>query len=248
MSDWRVSIPFGQDKVTSTVRHERKLGTYGETPDGRLFRWAFSNGSIAAGRLVAPPVAVVEHDLDLAVETAGVVGDMVQRLTIGAAQIEEDDYEDGSLWIDDGPGEGVLYKIKSHPLILTGATGLFTMWEPLRIATTTAASQVGLHANQGKHVVINPATQTQPVYGVTPVTITDDTYFWAQVRGEAAVLVGTTGDNLEIGRLAVPDAAVVAGGVEGLSYATDSEFRSVGSVMGVVGGDTDFILLDLHIR
>ena len=247
MNDWTVSIPFGQDKVTSTVRHERKLGTIGFTPDGRMFRWAFSGGSIAAGRLVATPVFATAHDLDLAVQTAGVVGDMVQRLTIGGAEIAENAFEDGYLWYNDVGGEGTSYSIRTHPLILTGATGLFTMWEPLRIATLTT-SQAGLAPNHFLDVVINPATQTQRVVGVTPVTVADNTYFWAQVRGPAAVLIGTTGDNLEIGRMAVPDAAVVAGAVEGLSYATDSEFRAVGSVVGVIGADTDFVHLWLHIE
>ena len=247
MFDWVVSIPYGQDKVRSTSAVDRKLGTMGMTPDGRLFRWCFSNGAVTAGKLLATPIFDVNHDMDLSPQTAFVVGDRSVSLTVGRAQIEVDDFEDGFVSVNDGtPGEGHMYAIKTHPLILTGATGVFTLWEQVRVALATTG-QVALIPNHFKHVVINPATQTQRVIGATPTDISDNEYFWAQVRGPASILVGTTTDNMEIGRMVVP-AVAVDGSIEGMDWTNDREFREIGTAMGVISVDGDYQSIWLSIE
>ncbi len=242
-NDWSVSIPFGQDKVTSTTRHERKLGTIGYTPDGRKFRWAFSDGTIGAGQVVAAAVAATVHDRDLAVVSAAAVGDMTITLTVGAAAITANDYEDGYLFINDVDGEGHLYCVKSHPAISSGANGVFTLWEPVREALTTS-SQAGIHKNEYKDCVVSPAANVNPTVGVAPTEIADNTYFWAQVYGMAAVLVE---DTITAGQHVTASETNDAGACMAANYGGTAEWQNIGVAYAAVGADTEYGLIHLNI-
>lgn len=243
-NDWSVSIPYGQDKQTSTTRHERKLGTIGYTPDGRRFVWCFSDGTIGAGQVATAKVPTAVHDMDLAVAAAAAVGDMTISLTVGAGAITANQFEDGILYINDGAGEGHCYHIKSHPAIASGGTGVFTLWEPVREALTTATSLAGLMENRHKDCVVSPTTTVNEVLGVAPTEIADNTYFWAQQSGVAAVLIQGT---VVLGQEVTPS-QTTAGAVDAANYAGTAEWPNIGTVCGVVAVDTDYGVIDLHIR
>lgn len=241
MFDWVVSIPYGQDKVTSTVRHERKLGTPGMTPDGRMFHWVFTNGAIGAGHVVSPKLPINEHDQDLQVSVAAAIGDMTLSIVIGALGIAENLFEDGSVFINDGTGEGHLYKIKSHPAGLTGATVVFTLWEPIREALLASSSSLlGLHENHYQDVVDSPSTVINAPLGVAPTEFADNTYGWVQFRGEAAVL---TSGNMVVGHLVQPGGAT--GAVVDVDYSATSEFGTLGALIGAdaTGADDNMIVM-----
>lgn len=244
MFDWVVSIPYGEDKVTDTVRHERKLGTIGRTPDGRSFRWGFSNGAVGAGHVVTAPLPVNEHDQDLQLSVAASIGDMTVSLTIGALAIVVDQFEDGSFWINDGTGEGHLYKIKSHPAGLTGAVVVFTLWEPIREALLASSStQCALHQNLWKDFVDSPSTVIMPALGVLPTEFADNEYGWIQTHGECAVLGSGT---IPVGNMVAPGGAT--GAVIAVSYAGTTEFHVMGVLIGAVPsteGDTVSVLLNV---
>lgn len=241
MNDWSVSIPYGQDKVTSTVRHERKLGTIGHTPDGREFRWGFSNGAVGAGHVVAAKLPNVNHDQDLQISVAAAIGAMTLSITVGSEQVEENTFEDGSVYVNDGTGEGHLYKIKSHPLILTGAAGIFTLWEPIREALLASSSTlVGLHENHYQDFVDAPSTVINPSLGVLPAEFADNTYGWIQTKGECAVLSNGT---MVVGHLVQPGGAT--GAVIDVRYDTTAEFGAIGVMLGAVpsGGDDQIVVM-----
>lgn len=245
MNDWSVSIPYGQDKVTSTVRHERKLGTVGFTPDGREFRWGFSNGAIGAGNVVGGKLPNVNHDQDLVLSVAAAVGDMTLTVTVGSEQIEENTFEDGSIMVNDGQGEGHQYKIKSHPLILTGGNGVFTLWEPVReVIDAASTSQVGLHENTYQDFIVYPATETNTPLGVLPTEFADNTYGWIQVGGLACT---RTKQTIVIGQM-VQVSTNDAGAVETVNYAGALEYGIIGVWHGAIpSADGDFGMVMLMV-
>ncbi len=243
MSNWSVNIPFGQDKVTSTVRHDRKLGTHGFTPDHREFRWAFSGGTIGAGAVVSTPVAQAVHDRDLNPSAAGSVGDMTVSIVVGAVQIEKDFYEDGYLIFNNDQGEGHMYLIKSHALILSTGTGVFTLWEPIREAYLTT-SEVGLHPNEMKDVVASPAANINPSVGVAPTEVADNTYFWAQIKGMCNVLFE---DGVTAGQTVGPSETNDVGAVSATDYAGTAEWQIIGVAFAAVGANLEYGLVLLNI-
>jgi len=145
---------------------------------------------------------------------------MTLTVTIGSEQIEENTFEDGSIFTNDGTGEGHLYKVKSHPLILSGGNGVFTLWEPVREAILASASSlVGLHENHYQDVVDSPSTVINPPLGVLPAEFADNTYGWAQFKGECAVLSSGT---MVVGHQVQPGGAT--GAVIDIRYDTTAEF------------------------
>src|SRR3990167_10595057 len=115
-----------QVKDVSTTRR-MPLGTLGQTPDGRKFRYAHNNASTAAvaDNLQVSADALANHVNRLIddVVTAPAVGDKkVTLLSIGATAITADQYMDGYLEIRDNTGEGYLYQIDGHSAYASAAT------------------------------------------------------------------------------------------------------------------------------
>jgi len=241
-NDWAVSIPFGQEKVVSTVRHERKLGTIGYTPDGRKFRWALADGAIGAGQVVAAKVPIAAHDMDLSV-LAAAVGDMTVTVTIPTTATTANQYEDAPLYVNDGAGEGHLYIVKSHPAGAAGSNVVFTLWEPIREAWVAATTLVGLYENRYFDVVVSPTTTVNQIVGVAPTEIANNEYFWVQTGGQASVLVDGT---LVLGQMVQPSQGT-AGAVIAADFAGTTEWQLLGVVDGVLAVTTDYQSIKLFI-
>ena len=239
-----VNIPWGQEKETTTTRREHPLGAVGMTPDGRCFRWAFSGEAIGAGQLVMQKGAVANHDMDLATATAGSVGDTSITVTLGATAATLNQYEDGALYTNDGTGEGHLYAIRSNPAADASASLVLTLHEKIREATSTSDTLNGLIENDYNDVEIYDADDIDgPALGVAPTEIANDTYFWLQTSGRAAVLIQGTvvlGDAVEASQ--TTDGAVC---LHDVSANTDQ--APLGTCAGIIAVTTDYGYVNLQI-
>jgi len=230
---------YGDEKVTSTTADlGLTVGTRMILPDGRVFRYSFSNGAPGAGTGVQSSAAEGNHDSDLVVTAAAAVGAKSASVTLGATAAAEDLYANGYLLVNDEAGEGHIYKIRQHDAIGSGGTGTINLMDGDTIAVAlTTSSQVGLVANPYMHVIPSPGgAQTGRTVGFTTVAVADNSYFWAQTWGEAAVLVDGT---LVIFRpIRMSDGT--AGAVEEYSSQTDAEEQEVGFATNVRGLDGEY--------
>jgi hypothetical protein len=230
---------YGDEKVTSTTADlGLTIGTRMILPDGRVFRYAFSNGAAGAGTGVQSSAALANHDSDLVVTAAAAVGAKSASVTLGATAAAEDLYANGYLLVNDEAGEGHVYKIRQHDAIGSGGTGTINLMDGDTIVVAlTTSSQVGLVANPYMHVIPSPGgAQTGRTVGFTTAAVADNSYFWAQTWGETAVLVDGT---LVIFRpIRMSDGT--AGAVEEYSSQTDAEEQEVGFATNVRGLDAEY--------
>jgi len=237
---------YGDEKVTSTTADTgNTIGTRMILPDGRVFRYSFSNGAVGAGTGVQSSAAVANHDSDLAVASAAAVGDKSVSITLGSTDAAEDLYANGYLFVNDsgtsGTGEGHVYRIRQHNAVDVSDSTAMTInlmdGDTIAEALVAGQSQVGLVANPYMHVIPSPGgAQTGRTIGFAPCEVADNTYFWAQTWGESAVLADGT---LVIFRpLRMSDN--VAGAVEEYSSQTDAEEQVVGYATNVLAADTEY--------
>ena len=193
-----IFLSYGQEKVETSGR-KQKLGTRATTPDGKVFYYA-RNGSAAittAGMIVdaAAAFAVAAHDMDVPVTAATAVGSTTISLEVPTTDLTLNQYADGYLMFNDGPGEGEVYRIKSHPAhdASDDATAVFTLDEPDGIRTAlTTASLAGLLVSPYSAVKLidGDGTMETGALGVTTIPVTASYYCWIQTAGIGSVAVG----------------------------------------------------------
>ena len=231
-----VELGWGQEKVTTTTRREHPLGQLAMSPDGRIFRWGFTDGVIGAGNLVAQKAPMANNDMDLAIQAAAAIGSGTIAVTLGATALTLNQLEDGSIYIDSGTGSGHHYRIRSNAVVASSGTATLTLHETVRIALTTATSQCGLIENIYKDLVVHPTTTVGMALGVLPTNFADNTYGWVQVYGEACVLIEGT---VTLGQTVMPS-TTTAGAVAAVNFAGTAETPIVGQVTSVVAATTEF--------
>jgi hypothetical protein len=178
---------FGDEKDTGTTQL-LALGSRMHLPDGRIYRYGQTDGAQTAGAICQSAVGVANHDMDLAVNTAS-VGDKSLSVTLGGTAATEDQYKDGYVYVNDGTGEGNIYKIRQHDAISSGAAGTINLHDGDAIAVAfEAATLVGLVKNPYKDFIVYPTTTTGHAVGVAATDFDDDDFGWLQTWGPAAVL------------------------------------------------------------
>ena len=255
-----VNLSYGQEKV-ETSDQRQKLGTRATTPDGRVFYYA-QNSSTAittGGFLVDGLLTEADHDMDKAATAAHSVGDTTISLEIteasgGSGDLVKDEYADGYMMFNDGPGEGEVYRIKSHPAhdASADATVIITIDEPDGIRTAlTTASLCGLFKSPYNAIAIvdgdaAPTTRTG-VIGVTTIPVTASYYCWVQTSGIATgalgAQVGGVGDALTISQ-----ESSESGMAERADHSDESDLATIGVAIAIpsVSGDKQACML--HIR
>ena len=244
-----VNLSYGQEKVETSER-KQKLGTRATTPDGRVFYYAENGGTAIdhGGYLVDGLAAVAAHDMDVAAAATSAGN---TTFTSGTSlTTTKDQYKDGYLYFNDGPGQGETYKVKSNTAV-SGATGLsITIDEPdgLRTALTTS-SLFGLMYSPYKDIKIidGDGTMTTGVIGVTVIPVTADYFCWVQTAGPCSVRlgaqVGVVGDGI-----AVSQASSESGEAERTDYSDESDLTNIGVAMGIPAVDSDNQWCMLSIR
>jgi hypothetical protein len=179
--------------VVTTALHP--VGTRGILSDGREFEYVRSQHAtaIGKGKLVTydPIVAGVDK---LAMGAASAIGATTVSVTV-TSTINQ--YAGAYLSIDDDAGEAELYRIISHPAVVSNET-VFTLDRPLVVATTTNTTctiVVNAGAVKISAAVVAQAQPVEVAAGVTLVSVgagdTTNQFFWVQKTGLANVLFGT---------------------------------------------------------
>ena len=244
-----VNLSYGMEKQeTSDQRH--KLGTRATTPDGRVFYYVENSGTAIStgGQIVDGIAAVAAHDMDLAA-TATSAG--ATSFTSGTSlTVTKNQYKDGYVYFNDGPGQGEIYRVKSNTAV-SSATGLsITIDEEDGLATAlTTSSLFGLMYSPYKDVKIldGDGTMTTGPIGVTTAPLTADYFGWVQTSGPASILigaqVGVVGD-----AIAVSQASGESGTAERTDYSDEADIVNIGTAMGIPAVATDYQWVMLNIR
>ena len=250
-----VELDFGDEKKESSAAiGNLSLGTRGVTPDGRVFYYA-KNSSAAittAGFIVDGIAAVAAHDMDVAATAAHSVGDTTISIEVPTTDLTANQYADGYLVCNAGPGEGEVYRIKSHPAhdASDDNTVIITIADPggIRPALTTA-SLFGLVYNPYTDVKLidGDGTMTTGALGVTTIPVTASYYCWLQTAGIGSValgaVVGIVGDGLQVSQ-----ASGESGRAELYDLSGEDDVQSIGTAIGIPSVDTDKQLCLLTIR
>jgi len=230
---------YGDEKVTSTTEDlGLVMGTRMVLPDGRVFRYSFSDGAAGSGTGVQSSAALANHDSNLGVAAAAAVGAKSAEITLGATAAAEDRYANGYLFFNTAAGSGQVYRIRQHDAIGSGGTGTINLMDgDALVEALTTSSKAGLVLNPYMDVIPSPGgAQTGRTVGFATRDVADDAYFWAQTWGEAAIEADGT---LVIFRpVRMSDGQ--PGAVENYASQTASEEQVVGFATNVLAADEHF--------
>lgn len=159
--------------------------------DGRIYRYCL-NGAVAlvSGNCIQAPAQVAQH---LALTpVAAAIGDTSLTVALGSTAASANQYAGGYAVISTGPGNGILYRIQSHPAAALSTSVVLKLDEPIQVALTTA-SRVDLQANPYSAVIQTPITTlTGAVVGVATHPLAANEYGWLQTHGASATLIQGT--------------------------------------------------------
>ena len=248
---------YGDEKVETAAQFQA-LGTRMVLPDGRTFYYA-KNSSAAvtdAGFIMDGIALVAAHDTDVAATEAHSVGDHTISIEVPTTDLTKDQYKEGYLIFNDGPGQGEVYKILSHPAhdASDDNTVIITLNEKIRTALTTS-SLCGLVYNPYTDVKLidGDGTMTTGPLGVSQIPLTASYYCWLQTYGLSSVRMGAQvvvlGD-----AVTVSQESSESGLCERADHSDESDLQTIGTAMGVVGttggtgilGDTTLVMLTIR--
>ena len=159
-------LNYGAEKRQGTTQ-EHELGDLGMARDGRLFRYVFMDGAVTAGKLLQTSANIAAHDMDLVTAIAA-IGATTITVTLGATALALDAAKDGYLYVNDGVGEGQMFKIGPHAAVASSGSFVCPIRDEGGVRTAlTAASECGIMYNPFKDVVVAPTTPTGDIVGVT---------------------------------------------------------------------------------
>lgn len=181
-----VPIIYGIDPYSSTSDPLHQLGSLGFTADGRRFRYVKNNASNA---MVAGELQQAEAE-DTGEESLAVAATAIGSTTVTTTDtvtVTANEYADGYLvaTAEGGTGNGLYYKIKSHPAA-TSAVVTFTLYEPIVVAFNTS-TQIDVMKNPWDSVIQNPTTASGAIAGVAMTAVPASYYAWVQTGGPGVV-------------------------------------------------------------
>ena len=239
-----VSLKHGMEKNNETTKRH-KIGTIGETADGRRFRYAFSSAAILPGTLVMEKaITHAGHDTDMVVPAAIASGSTSFTITNNGAAFAEDALADGYFYVNDNAGQGQTYVIKSNAAAGTTAALVLKLEEDDGIDTAlTTASQVGLRTTPYRDCLTWDADAIVGIpIGWAVCSVADNEYFWCQTHGPVAVLYDAD-DNGVVGSVVIASPSV-DGAVRGYDLASGATVAQdvVGRAM-IASVDAEYCLI-----
>jgi hypothetical protein len=232
---------FAGDLLSNSSAQQMSFGAYGETSDGRGFRYCGVGAvSTVAGKVyqgVALDATNLQPSGGLAVAAAAIGATQVTltgSLTIAANLVAS-----GYLSVDVTPGQGYLYKIASNTAVAAATGCVITLEDPLIVALTTS-SKVILVQHPYSAVVVEPGTPTSVIVGVAPSILTNANFGWMQTYGPASVLFTGTG-------VAGKAVGSLSGGTSGSVAPAIAATNILGYHMATgITGEYAFVYLTLH--
>jgi len=244
---------YGDEKATCTSAANTfgvPVGTRMVLPDGRVFRLARAStaAAIGAGLVCQAPVPNASSDMDvelLVAAAAGATALSVRLPTTVAANY----YAGGYVLVNDGDGEGHIYKIKENTAITASGAATVTtvtLEDNDALAASVAKSAagtetlIGLRKNPYMDVVVNAVAGTETEVGVTTVSASAGYYTWLQTYGDGMGLAAAT---VCVAFSAVmADTAGTAGAITLMESATAANMnhRILGYATNVAAVNTDY--------
>lgn len=224
------------DEISSTQKHPVGLRVFRPGTDEE-FIYSQAGASDLNPGMLALAAADVDNHINIAVATNAAIGDQKVQVTLGATAATADQYRDGSLMVNDATGEGHKYLIESHPAADASAS-LWVTLKPetrIKVALVAGTSEVTLcrHPNR---LTVESATEENCAVGITPVSVTANYYYWAQVGGLACCLIDGTP---AVGTSMVPGS--VAGSLKAIPTPLDIDVsHSLGQKVQGAGVDTEY--------
>lgn len=227
-------------EYSTTAQHT--IGTRGSLDDGRVFYYGrySASSAIAAGSVVGAELEDAQM-VGMAVNTAA-IGDKTITITTGSTAVTANEYAGGYIVVDDaGLGEGITYKIDSHPAASGTTSCVVTLVDPIYVAFA-AATTVSLVKSPWADFIEEQAfgSGAQLAVGVPQVALVDSssttTYTWLQTWGvSAGERDDTTGMGIALGQ------GTTAGQLEAVAGDTEVCY-AVGMSTGVVNGHQSVFL------
>lgn len=211
-----IPVIYGIDPHSEETVPSHQLGSIGFTGDGRRFRYAKAGATLVAGDLLQTPAEVTANES--LTPSAAVLGATSVTITTGAT-VTANQYAEGYIVVTNTPGNGTMYKIKSHPSTSGAVTCVFQLYEPIYNIAWTSSTRVDLVRNPYDGVIQNPGTPTGSIVGVAVRAITASSYGWIQTQGSASVLAGNT---LTVGRVVVANIGTAASVINGANASTEA--------------------------
>ncbi len=186
-------------QTQSSTSNSELLGQKAATPDGRVFSYAKSAGTLTAGQ-ITEPVAITANYANRALTTSAAAGSNQVTIVLGttaAADLFIGQY----LVINDNTGQGQgAYYIVGNTAATAGNsnTTVVSIRGALRaaISATATATDVTIQPNQQSSVIQHTAVVAIPTAGAPVIDITSGYFFWNQVQGMASILAdGAIGKN-----------------------------------------------------
>lgn len=174
----------GLFEESTSQRH--KLGEIVTAGDGRRFIYVKAGGTaLVPGKVQQAPAEVTNHQN--LTPAAAAIGATSVTVTLGATAATANQYAEGYLAVTVTPGQGYMYKIKSHPAADASATLVVQLEDPIEVALTTS-SRCDLVVHPCSAVIVNPATASSGPVGVAVNNIAAGSYGWLQIGGPCNVL------------------------------------------------------------
>lgn len=206
-------------------------------PDHREYRFALNDGTAeVAGNLYQSVAPVVGHT-NIAVDTPRAIGVAIISATLNGTAPAADIYAEGTVHVNDSVGEGYAYRITraytaGNAHASAGSAAVMTVnlfpGDSVQVALTTV-SEVTFTRNRYHQVLIHPGPPTAGLAGVSPGVAAADRFYWSQVKGYAAVLVGSGGTGVVLAGLPVMAGITTDGTIEGMKRRM--QIATTGSVL-----------------
>lgn len=190
-----VPVALGADAFSYGTVQLHALGTPGEAPGGRKFRYVKAGGTaLVVGNALQAPAEDADHDdVTVRVTAAGATSLLITTGS-GNGALDASEYDEGYAVVDTTPGLGYIYRIKHHDAIAASTNGSLELEadDPIQVALT-ASSKVTLVKNPYKAVIQCPVTTaTNTCVGGAVAAIAADNFGWIQTGGVGAALIAGT--------------------------------------------------------
>ena len=170
-----------QDVWQQSATQYHQLGALGETPDGKLFRYAKMGEAITIGRVTQSAPIDTCH-VTQAVDAIAAVGAKTITFTHGATTTAGNALAEGFAIISYGTGIGQTLKIKWNPAYTSGqASAVCYLEDPLLVALDTT-SKLDFAVNPWNGVLMDTSLVTTATGGAIR-SFTSGYYGWLQTRG-----------------------------------------------------------------
>lgn len=202
----RIVLPDEVDSYTTSATQEFPLGTRLSCYGGQeVYRYALCGAAgLEIGALCQSLVPLAGH-INEVVGTAAVGATEIAFTpnTVSTDDLVANELAGGYIYIYDATGEGLKYRVATHPAITGGTSGTLTLYDPIKIATVTGTSVATVIHNPYYKFLIHPSPPTAMPIGFTVCAVTGAYYCWLQTKGPCCALIDHT---VVMGQMVTPSA------------------------------------------